>query len=74
MGVVLLGALALVLGIWWLLQGQGPTTTAQISEVDRATLVHVPAGEFLMGATKNDIEAYDDEKPQRRIHFGRFLD
>jgi formylglycine-generating enzyme required for sulfatase activity len=36
-------------------------------------LVHVPAGEFLMGSDRaKDKQAYDDEQPQHRIHVPEF--
>ena len=31
-------------------------------------MIHVPAGEFLMGSAGNDKDAEDDEKPQHRLH------
>ncbi len=32
-------------------------------------LIHIPAGEFLMGSDpKKDKDAYDDEQPQHRLH------
>ena len=31
-----------------------------------------PAGAFLMGSAEGDREAYDDEKPQRRVHVDAF--
>ena len=36
-------------------------------------LVRVPAGEFLMGSSDNDKDAYDDEKPQHRVYLGEYL-
>jgi eukaryotic-like serine/threonine-protein kinase len=47
----------------------GPTW---ISPVDGVTLVCVPAGEFLMGATDNDPQAQDNEKPQHRVYLDAF--
>ena len=38
------------------------------SPIDGATLVCVPAGEFLMGAADDDPLARDDEKPQHRVY------
>ncbi len=35
-------------------------------------LVHVPAGEFLMGSSPRDREAYDDERPQFRVRLDGF--
>jgi formylglycine-generating enzyme required for sulfatase activity len=37
------------------------------SPIDGATLVCVPAGEFLMGAANDDRLAEDDERPQHRV-------
>jgi formylglycine-generating enzyme required for sulfatase activity/serine/threonine protein kinase len=34
---------------------------------DGATMVYVPAGNFLMGSTVEDPDANDDEKPQRQV-------
>jgi eukaryotic-like serine/threonine-protein kinase len=43
-----------------------------ISPKDGVTLVCVPAGEFLMGATKADPLARDDEKPQHRVYLDAY--
>lgn len=43
-----------------------------ISPVDGATLVCVPAGEFLMGAAGDDPQARDNEKPQHRVYLDAF--
>lgn len=50
------------------------TTPGQtwISPKDGVTLVCVPAGEFLMGATEADPLAKDDEKPQHRVYLDAF--
>ena len=43
-----------------------------ISPIDGATLVCVPAGEFLMGAADDDVFARDDEKPQHRVYLDAY--
>ena len=35
-------------------------------------MVYVPAGEFLMGSTDADTEAFDDEKPQHKVYLDAF--
>jgi formylglycine-generating enzyme required for sulfatase activity len=35
-------------------------------------MVDVPAGEFLMGSTDDDSEAYDDDKPQHTVYLDSF--
>jgi formylglycine-generating enzyme required for sulfatase activity len=48
-----------------------PTTVpTTLSSIDGMPLLFVPAGEFLMGATDSDPEAYPNEKPQHTV----FLD
>jgi eukaryotic-like serine/threonine-protein kinase len=42
------------------------------SPIDRATLVCVPAGEFLMGATADDPLARADEKPQHHVYLDAY--
>ena len=42
------------------------------SPLDGATLVCVPAGEFLMGASGDDPFARDDEKPQHRVYLDAY--
>ena len=54
------------------------------TEKDQAEMVYVAAGEFLMGTSEADVElyaelfplrpasAFDDERPQRPMHCGRF--
>jgi formylglycine-generating enzyme required for sulfatase activity len=41
---------------------------ARVNPKDGAAMVYVPAGEFLMGSTDADKNAYDDEKPQHRVY------
>jgi formylglycine-generating enzyme required for sulfatase activity len=57
----------------------GPTQTAQVSPgggrtspKDDMPLVHVPAGEFLMGSTDQDPGADSDEKPQHSVFLDAF--
>jgi eukaryotic-like serine/threonine-protein kinase len=42
------------------------------SQVDGATLVFVPAGEFLMGSNDSDLDADPDEKPQHTVYLNAF--
>lgn len=42
------------------------------SPIDEATLVCVPAGEFLMGADDDDEQALDREKPQHKVYLDAF--
>lgn len=42
------------------------------SPVDGATLVCIPAGEFLMGAAADDAQANANEKPQHRVYLDAF--
>jgi formylglycine-generating enzyme required for sulfatase activity len=43
-----------------------------VTEPDGAKWVHVPAGEFLMGSTESDADAYEDERPQHTVYLGAF--
>jgi formylglycine-generating enzyme required for sulfatase activity len=52
-----------------------PTPTRGVSltrPLDDAVMIHVPAGEFLMGATDADGKAADDEKPQHTVYLDAF--
>ncbi len=54
-----------------------PTVTpgiviTRVSEKDGMMMVYVPAGEFLMGATNADKDAYDYEKPQHTVYLDAF--
>lgn len=42
------------------------------SEIDGMDLIYVPAGDFLMGSTDADPEAYSDEKPQHTVYLNAF--
>ncbi|MBI5030289.1 MAG: SUMF1/EgtB/PvdO family nonheme iron enzyme [Chloroflexi bacterium] len=46
--------------------------SSKISPIDGATMVYVPAGEFLMGSTDADKQALDNEKPQHRVYLDAF--
>ena len=46
--------------------------STMISPLDGATLVYVPAGEFLMGSADNDPDADPDESPQHTIYLDAF--
>jgi formylglycine-generating enzyme required for sulfatase activity len=46
--------------------------TTMISPVDNATLVFIPAGEFLMGSKDSDADADPDEKPQHTVYLDAF--
>jgi formylglycine-generating enzyme required for sulfatase activity/serine/threonine protein kinase len=53
--------------------GQGPPKpadndlVAKVKQVAGIELVSIPAGEFLMGSSKDDKDALDDEKPQHMV-------
>ena len=54
-------------------QPSGPQADSTItSPVDGATLLFVPAGEFLMGSTENDSNADADEIPQHTVYLDAF--
>jgi formylglycine-generating enzyme required for sulfatase activity len=71
-------ALRVVLAIGAIPVACGPSTPAPSASdtwtrpADGAVMVHVPAGEFLMGSTEDDPDATGDEKPQRRIYLDAF--
>jgi serine/threonine-protein kinase len=44
----------------------------KISPVDGMTLLYVPAGEFLMGASEDDQSAWEDEVPQHTVYLDPF--
>lgn len=44
----------------------------EVSERDRADMVYVPAGDFLMGSTNSDSSASADEKPQRIVYLDAY--
>ena len=46
--------------------------STKISPIDGATMVYVPAGEFLMGNTDNDRDAESVEKPQHWVYLDAF--
>ncbi|MGB0387245.1 MAG: SUMF1/EgtB/PvdO family nonheme iron enzyme [Ardenticatenaceae bacterium] len=50
----------------------GVTPTTTISAKDGMTMVHVPAGDFLMGSLDDDGVAFDGEKPQRTVFLDAF--
>lgn len=41
-------------------------------ETDHATLVFIPAGEFLMGSQESDADADQDEKPQHAVYLDAY--
>jgi eukaryotic-like serine/threonine-protein kinase len=45
---------------------------SRISPKDKAVMMCVPAGEFIMGASETDPEAGEDEKPQHRVLLNAF--
>ena len=45
---------------------------SKVSAIDNMTLMYVPAGEFLMGSTENDINAEEDEFPQHKVYLDAF--
>jgi formylglycine-generating enzyme required for sulfatase activity len=51
-----------------LLAGQDSDIRLRASEALRFTFVLVPAGEFLMGAERNNETAQEDDKPQHRLY------
>ena len=42
------------------------------SPIDGMTLVCVPAGDFLMGSTDGDADAFDNEKPQHTVYLDAY--
>lgn len=44
-----------------------PAGTVKLNPKDGLEYVWIPPGEFLMGATPGDLEAFDDEKPQHQV-------
>ncbi|MGB0387691.1 MAG: formylglycine-generating enzyme family protein [Ardenticatenaceae bacterium] len=48
------------------------TPVSDLSEKDDMTMVFVPAGQFLMGAAADDLDAEEHEKPQRAIYLDPF--
>jgi formylglycine-generating enzyme required for sulfatase activity/serine/threonine protein kinase len=44
----------------------------RMRSTDGMTMVYVPAGEFSMGSTNADSDAYDDEKPQHTVTLDAF--
>ena len=42
------------------------------TEKDGMTMVYVPAGSFLRGSADWDVEAYEEEKPQRELYLDAF--
>lgn len=46
--------------------------TTITSPVDGATLIFVPAGEFLMGSNEADLDADEDEKPQHTVYLDAY--
>jgi len=44
----------------------------QVWEKDGSVMVHVPAGEFLMGSKEDDPDAYADEHPQHTVYVSEF--
>ena len=45
---------------------------AQVAAIDGMVLVYIPMGEFLMGSTDSDSNAYAGESPQQRIYLDAF--
>lgn len=46
--------------------------STKISPIDGAIMVYVPAGEFLMGSSDADKQAFDNEKPQHTVYLNAF--
>ncbi len=46
--------------------------STRISDKDGMVMVHVPAGEFLMGSSNSDRDASGDEKPQHKVYLDAF--
>ena len=53
--------------------GQEAETVLKLAPGVTLELVRVPAGEFLMGTSDNETEAYGHEKPEHRVHLGEYL-
>jgi formylglycine-generating enzyme required for sulfatase activity len=60
----LLGLVAFLVVLVWFVMGQG--------EPGGSVMVHVPAGEFLMGSKEGDPDAYDNEHPQHTVYVSEF--
>jgi len=72
-----LAAIALVLGFALRRCGgpaqEPPTPLGPVTrETDGVVMVHVPAGEFVMGSAASDPEAADNEKPQHTVYLDAF--
>ena len=48
------------------------TGSSLIREKDGMQMLYIPEGEFLMGSSNRDDDAYAHEKPQHRVYLGAF--
>ncbi len=81
-GLIVLVLLAGGYGLMAAISAPAPRATATTSalsivttrtrEKDGMVEVFVPAGEFLMGSTSSDGDAYDDEKPQHTVYLDAY--
>lgn len=69
---ILIFVVLIVVGISWIIKKE-PEDNVQINSKDLAEYILVPAGEFVMGADDNDLQAEGDEKPQRIVYVDGFL-
>jgi eukaryotic-like serine/threonine-protein kinase len=49
-----------------------PPALTQVAAKDGMTLVYIPKGNFLLGASDIDRDAHDDEKPQLNVYLDAF--
>jgi formylglycine-generating enzyme required for sulfatase activity len=49
-----------------------PLPTTKVNSKDRAEMILIPAGDFLMGSTDADKQAQNNEKPQRKVYLDAY--
>ena len=72
-GVLLIAVSTLLAGCMHTKEHISPTSNARILLPGGVILdmVRIPAGEFMMGACPDELDAYTDEKPQHRVRISR---